>query len=208
MKASTLNIHSLHQKAKSFYSNRNIIILVLLFLAGLIYGAFAVKSQNSFLYSKIMPLYMSYVKSKSNLSDLNIFFTTLLLNSSIIVSAYFTGLCAIGIPFVAMLPAVSGIFIGSVSGYIYQTYMLKGLGYCGIIIFPSAAITVASIIFAGRESMLMSKNMLNLLSQRHNQKYEDFKSYSVRFVIYVSLAALGALIETVMSHLFIGLFSF
>ncbi len=208
MKASTLNFHSIHQKAKSFSSNKNIIILVLLFVSGLIFGAFSVKSQNSFLYTKAMPIYMSYVKSKSGLSDLSIFFTTMLLNSSVIVLSYFTGLCAIGVPFVAMIPAVSGIFIGSVSGYIYQTYMLKGLGYCGIIIFPAAAVTAAAIIFAGRESLIMSKNMLNLLSQRHNQQYEDFKSYSVRFGIYLALAALGALIETVMTHLFIGIFNF
>ena len=203
-----LNFHSIHQKAKSYSSNKNTIVLVMLFFLGLVLGVFSVKNQNGFLYNRVMPLYMNYVKTKKDLSDLSIFFTTLLLNSSVIISSYFIGLCAIGVPFVALIPALSGFYIGSISGYIYQTYMLKGLGYCGIIIFPSAAIIAATIIFASRESMIMSKNMLNLLSQRHNQQYEDFKSYSIRFAIYIALAAAGALTETVLNHLFIRLFSF
>lgn len=203
-----LNFHSVRQKAKSFSLNSNIIILMILFLAGLLFGAFAVKSGNSFICKNIIPIYMNYVKSKSTMSGVSIFFTTLLLNSGVIILTYFLGLCAVGVPLVAVVPVMSGSFIGIISGYIYQTYMLKGLGYCGIIIFPSAAITIASIIFASRESMLMSRNMLNLLSQRHNKYYEDFKNYSVRFLIYISLAAAGALIEAILTHLFISLFSF
>lgn len=208
VKASTLNIHSIKQKAKSLSSNSNIILLLILFMVGLIFGTFAVKSNNSIICKTLIPVYMNYVKSKSTTTVINTFFTTLLINSSAIVIAYFIGLCAIGVPFVASLPAISGVFIGSISSYIYQTYMLKGLGYCGIIIFPSAAITSAAIIFASRESMLMSINMLSLLSQRHNKHYEDFKSYTLKFVIYFSLASAGALVEAILTHLFIGLFSF
>lgn len=208
MKASTFNLHSIRQKTKSFSSNRQIIILSALFFVGMIFGSFSIKSENSFLRERLIPLYMSYVKSKITASDLSVFFSSLLINSSVIVLTYFIGLCAVGIPFAALVPLISGVFIGAASGYIYQTYMLRGLGYCGIIIFPSAVIAVSAIIFAGRESMLMSKNMLNLLSQRHNQQYEDFRSYSVRFAIYIAVSAFGALIETVTTHLFIGLFSF
>ncbi len=208
MKASTFNLHSIHLKAKTITSNRQIILLVTLFFAGLIFGAFAVKSGNTFFTSKLIPLYMSYVKSKATSNDITVFFTAMLIYSSVIIFAYFSGLCAIGVPFAAFIPVISGIFIGSASGYIYQTYMLKGLGYCGIIIFPSAVIATAAIIFASRESLIMSRNMLNLLSHRHNDKYEDFRSYSVRFIIYIAIAAAGALIQTVLSHLFIGLFDF
>lgn len=208
MKASTFNLHSLSKKAKSISSNRQIIVLVILLAAGLLFGAFSVKSDNSILLKKFIPMYMNYASSKAVMTDITLFFSSMLLYSTVIVISYFIGLCAVGIPFVAFIPFICGTFIGSVSGYIYGTYMLKGLGYCGIIIFPAAVIAISSIIFASRESMLMSRNMLNLLAQRHNQKYEDFRSYSMRFLIYLAVSAAGALVETMMCHLFIRLFSF
>lgn len=208
MKASTFNLHSIHLKAKTISSNRQIIILVILFFAGLISGSFAIKADNKFFIERIIPLYMSYVKSKATSGDITVFFTALLMYSSVIIFVYFSGLCAVGVPFAAFIPFISGLFIGSASGYIYQTYMLKGLGYCGIIIFPSAVIATAAIIFASRESLIMSRNMLNLLSQRHNDKYEDFRSYSIRFIIYIAVAGAGAMIQTILSHLFIRLFDF
>ncbi len=208
MKASTFNLHSIHQKTKTISSNRQIIILVALFFAGLIFGSFSVKSESSFVSERLVPFYMNYVRAKSTESSLAVFFSSLLMYSTVIIFAYFIGLCAVGIPFVALIPLCTGVFIGSVSGHIYGTYMLRGLGYCGIIIFPSAVIAISAIIFASKESMLMSRNMLNLLSQRHNQQYEDFKSYSIRFAIYIAISCGAALIDTVMTHLFIGLFNF
>lgn len=208
MKASTFNLHSISQRAKKITTNRQIIILVLLFLIGLIFGSFSIKSENSFISQKIIPLYMNYAKTKSTAKDITVFFSALMIDSAVIIFAYFIGLCAVGVPFVALVPLSSGALIGAVSGYIYQTYMLRGLGYCAIIIFPSAVITVAAILFASKESMIMSKSMLSLLSQRHNSQYEDFKSYSIRFIIYLAISCAGALVETIMTHLFIGLFSF
>ena len=113
-----------------------------------------------------------------------------------------------GIPFVAFVPVLAGGFIGIISGYIYENYMLKGLGYCAIIIFPAAIIAVAAILFACKESFLMSVTMLNLLSQRRSQPLESFKNYSLRFAIYIAITAAGALTETIMTRLFIGLFAF
>ncbi len=208
MKASTFNLHSIHQKTQYFSQNSGMIVLVSLFFAGLIFGSFSVKSDASFLSERLIPYYMNYVKVNATASELTVFFSSFLIYSAVIVFAYFIGLCAVGIPFVAAIPLFSGVFVGAVSGYIYGEYMLRGLGYCGIIIFPAAVIAVAAIIFASRESMLMSRNMLNLLSQRHNQQYEDFKSYSTRFLIYIAISAGAAAVETVMTHLFIGLFSF
>ena len=208
MKASTLNLHSIANKTKIISSNKQMIILLGLFFAGLIIGSFSVKNENSFIVSKTISSYMSYVKSKAEISNIAVFFSTMLMSSSVIVIAYFIGLCAIGIPLISLIPLATGSFIGMISGYIYETYMLKGLGYCGIIIFPCAVISVSAIIFSCKESMLMSKNMLNLLSQRHNNKYNDFKTYSLKFVIYISISASGALIEAIMNHLFIRLFNF
>ncbi len=208
LKASTFNLHSLKIKSKPIISNKQIIVLVILFFTGLVFGSFSIKNQESVLIKRIILTYMNYIKSKQSLNEITVFFKTMLLSSSVIIFSYFIGLCAIGIPLIILIPFSTGAFLGIVSGYIYETYTLKGLGYCGIIIFPAAVLIVASILFSCKESMLMSKNMLNLLSQRHNDKYEDFRKYSTKFLIYIIISCFGSFLEAILSHLFIRLFAF
>lgn len=208
MTTPTFNLHSVRQKIRGYSSNWQIYVLLLLFLVGIIIGSFVSKENGTLVTNKIADFYMEYLKTKPTISGLSVFFNTFLLASSAVVIAYFIGLCAVGIPFVALIPILAGGFIGTISGYIYENYMLKGLGYCAIIIFPAAIISVAAILFACKESFLMSVTMLNLLSQRRSQPLESFKNYSLRFSIYIAITAAGALTETIMTRLFIGLFVF
>lgn len=208
MTTPTFNLHSVRQKMQSYSSTWQMYVLLLLFLVGMTVGSFASKGDGTLVTNKIADFYMNYLKVKPTISGLSVFFNTFLLASSAIIVTYFIGLCAVGIPFVAFVPVLAGGFIGIISGYIYENYMLKGLGYCAIIIFPAAIIAVAAILFACKESFLMSVTMLNLLSQRRSQPLESFKNYSLRFVIYIAITAAGALTETIMTRLFIGLFAF
>lgn len=208
MTTPTFNLHSVRKKIRNYSTNWQIYVLLTLFLIGMIAGSFAVKGEGTLITKKISDIYMDYLSTKSSISGMSVFLNTFLLSSSAILLTYFIGLCAIGIPFVALVPILAGAFIGIISGHIYETYMLKGLGYCSIIIFPAAIITVAAILFACKESFLMSVTMLNLLSQRRSQPMESFKNYSIRFAIYIAITAAGAFTESIMTRLFINLFSF
>ncbi len=208
MTSTMFNLHSVKKKLHTYKFNWLLYLLVILFFVGLIFGSFTVKNSENFIIQKINDFYMNYLTSKYTLNSLSVFLNTLLLTSLAVIVTFFIGLCAVGIPFVALIPLVSGALIGIVSGNIYETYLLKGLGYCAIIIFPTAAISVGAILFACKESMLMSKSMLALLSGRRIQPEQSFKNYCIHFAVFIVITALAALLETILTNLFIHLFSF
>ncbi len=208
MTMAMFNFHSVTQKFKLNNINWLQYLLVGLFLIGLVFGSITVKNSDNFIIAKINEFYINYLNSKNNLDWFSLFLNTLLLTSTAIIISFFTGLCAIGIPIIAVLPFLSGSLIGVVSGYIYETYLLKGLGYCGIIIFPTAAIAVGAIIMSCKESIDMSKNMLTLLVRGRGQGNQSFKNYCIKFLVFVIIVIIAALVQTVLTKLFIGLFDF
>ncbi|MBQ8782894.1 MAG: stage II sporulation protein M [Clostridia bacterium] len=208
MKTTMFNLHSITQKIRRYEFNWLMYLLIFLFFAGLILGSFSVKNTDNFLIEKIVDIYSEYLKQKHTFSPMLVFMNTFLFALSAVVICFFVGLCAVGIPFIAAVPSITGCFIGIISGYIYESHLLKGLGYCAIIIFPSAAIACVSMLFSCKESMLMSKNMLSLLANGRVQEQNRFKSYCIKYLIYAGICALAALLEAVLFYLFSDLFIF
>lgn len=208
MQTKMLNLHSLKQKVKGVEFNWIMLILITLFFIGLIFGSFSVKNSNSFLTAKITELYSAYLSQKDTFSSLIIFMYTFLLSMTAVVISFFTGLCALGIPFIVLVPFVSGTVIGTISGFVYETYLLKGLGYCAIIIFPAAAISLVSLISSCKESLLMSGNMLSILATGRTKEQNCFKSYCIKYLVFTLVCAAAALIEAVLFNMFSDLFNF
>ena len=208
MQTKMLNLHSLKQKVKGVEFNWIMLILVTLFFIGLIFGSFSVKNNNSFLTSIITELYSAYLSQKDTFSSVIIFMYTFLLSMTAVVISFFTGLCALGIPFIVLVPFVSGAVIGTISGFVYETYLLKGLGYCAIIIFPAAAISLVSLISSCKESLLMSGNMLSILATGRAKEQNCFKSYCIKYLVFTLVCAAAALIEAVLFNMFSDLFNF
>ncbi len=203
-----LNFHSVKKKLNINKINWLLYLLVILFFVGLVFGSMYAKNTDNFLINKLTDFYLNYLNSKSSLPLFSIFLNTLLIISSVIIFLFFTGLCAIGVPIVAVIPSVIGFLIGIISGYIYETFLLKGLGYCGIIIFPTAAIAVGAIILSCKDSINMSKTMLGLLVNRRAQSEAEFKSYCIKFLIYIVISVFSAVLQAILTNLFIGLFDF
>lgn len=208
MQTKMLNLHSLKQKVKGVEFNWIMLILITLFFIGLIFGSFSVKNSNSFLTEKITELYSAYLSQKDTFSSVIIFMYTFLLSMTAVVISFFTGLCALGIPFIVLVPFVSGAVIGTISGFVYETYLLKGLGYCAIIIFPAAAISLVSLISSCKESLLMSGNMLSILATGRAKEQNCFKSYCIKYLVFTLVCAAAALIEAVLFNMFSDLFNF
>ncbi len=208
MQTKMLNLHSLKQKVKGIELNWIMLILVTLFFVGLIYGSFSVKNSNNFLTTKITELYSAYLSQKNTFSTLLIFVNTFFLSMSAVVVSFFTGLCALGIPFIVFVPFISGTVIGTISGFTYETYLLKGLGYCAIIIFPAAAIALVSLISSCKESLIMSGNMLSVLATGRAKEQNCFKSYCIKYLVFTMVCAVAALVEAVLFNMFSDLFIF
>ncbi len=208
MKTKTLNFHHLNKKIKPITSDWLIYLLILLFFAGLVTGVILIKNNEAEILNRIVNTYIGFTDLSKTNTSAALFFKLFLVTSFVLLLTYFTGLCAVGIPFVCVIPIIEGILSGIVSGYFYNNYMLKGLGYCTLILYPPAIVFTISVIFACRNSILMSHNMLNLLSMRRSQPQESFKNYTFKFLILILIGGLSSLLFTVLSNLFIRIFSF
>ncbi len=208
MKVSMLNLNKLNKKIKATQKDWLLFFLVAVFFIGLVFGATGVRYRDNFFVSEIIELVNSFLHQKENVSLLLIFLYTLTITSAAVVAAFFIGLCAIGIPFVAIIPGIAGVIIGIISGYIYETYLLKGLGYCSTLIFPSAVITCVSILLSCKESIIMSKDMMFLLIDKRIKKENIFRNYCLKYLIYMCISCVSALTEIVLFNLFSKLFIF
>lgn len=208
MKTSTVNLHSVSKKLKVIKFNWLLILLIILFITGLIIGSFEIKSSTNIIIKKIIESFETYLKNINQFAYISVFFNTFLISTIPLILAFFIGLSATGVPFVLSLPFLSGLFLGVISGYTYETYLLKGLGFCATNIFPSALITVAALILACEESMKMSKQMLMMCVELRIKKQIEVKKYCIKTIIFISICALGSMVEVVTWHLFSGLFIF
>lgn len=208
MKTNTLDLHHLTNKIKRFEFNWLLYFLVLIFFSGLIFGSVSIKNPENIIDQRIIDFYSEYLHNKNGLSIVLIFLYTLLISFVPVMISFFVGLCAVGIPFISAVPFVVGIIIGIISGYLYESYLLKGLGYCATIVFPSATVACSGIIMSCKESILMSRNMLSLLAMGRGQHNRRFSDYCIRYLIYTALCMLSALIQAVMYNIFSGLFIF
>lgn len=180
--------------------------LFFLFFIGLIFGTLAVKFESSIsdiivlMFKQYNGLIVSYgfIKNFLNLFLNNIF---------VIIAMFFFGLCAIGTPFVCLIPLVKGIGIGVVSAYMYKTYLMSGFGYCTIVYYPPQIINMLCIIIGANESYINSKNLFYMMSS--SKQYEfDGKIYIIRYILILLLtiisSSIGAVLNTFLSNAFIS----
>ena len=208
MQTKMLNLHLLRKKIKNIKFNWLLFLLIGLFFIGLLLGSLSVKNGANLISDYVIKFYTSYLTDKSSFSLPMIFISSFFLSSTSVIISFFTGLCALGVPFIICVPFASGSIIGIISGFLYETYLLKGLGYCAIIIFPAAAITLVALILSCKESLLMSKNRVSVLATGRNQQQNRFRSYCIKHLIYGAVCAFAALIEAVLFNMFSNLFVF
>ena len=112
MKTKTLNFHNFNKKIKPVTSNIIIYLLILIFFSGLIFGAHIIKSNENIIAVKIINEVLSFNQAEQSMAFSLIFLKLFTASALILMIIYFTGLCAVGIPFVLITPVLFGFFIG------------------------------------------------------------------------------------------------
>lgn len=193
---------------KEMLENSRLIILVLLFAAGIIAGAIIIKKDFE-LISKTEELLAEYTLKRAGQGMLQNFKYSLLTNIIFIIFAVFLSFSLIGYPLIMIVPFLKGMGIGVVSGYLYSIYKFMGLGYSLLMIYPGAIFSVFGLLIICNDCCEYSKNAYNksVLGRGHFEKNES-KYFLLRQLFFVAITAIGALIDGASSALFSGLFNF
>lgn len=183
--------------------------LVSLFLSGMIIGAISVKHTDNILNARLVIMFSDYTMLRTTQSFFQTFINSFTVCLIFLIIVFIAGLCAVGAPIIAAVPLFRGIGLGVISGYLYTNYSLSGAGFCMTVIFPSAIISTATLLFGCNESFIMSYEIYNIISGKIPNKHGNlFKKYSLRFSILLIIMFISAIIDTITTIVFASKFSF
>ncbi len=202
----TLNLHKYSVRVSNFVPDWKILLPSAFAVGGLLLGCVSGKGEWR-LFSKVVQLFRPVLENAA-VSPLSGFIQSLLVPTVLAAVLFFLGLSAYGSFASNFIPSVYSFFIGAVSFYMYSTYTLKGLGYCIILVFPYAALSLAGLVLICAESISMSEFMLKTVSNSKRFSDYSFRKFCISVLKGYVLIIVSAIVNVVLSYLFIGLFSF
>ncbi len=190
------------------FNYRNLVFYIL-FICGLIIGVLTMQGDENSLKTVFNEFFNDYLTNKSQENFFNNFVDALIFTTILPFFTFIFGLCAVGIPIIIAIPTLSGITVGMPIGFLYSCYSLQGLGYVTLIIIPSVAIVIGTLIRCCTEAIRMSIEIIaDISGYQTTSKRNELKDYCLRFVVFLIPLILSALLEVGCFKLFSGLFSF
>ncbi|MEG0570733.1 MAG: hypothetical protein RR497_03710 [Oscillospiraceae bacterium] len=126
------------------------------------------------------------------------------------VLPYIFGYCAVSQPLCVLVVFAKGLSIGTIVGYFYSFYGLKGFGYSAIMIVPVAVFTSFILIIACREAIKLSN--LIFLSLINKQTVlpgcNVLKLYNVKALILLCFMLVSSVVDTILVLVFSRFFVF
>ena len=189
--------------------NKILILLCLMFVAGITLGSVVYPKNNVFAeFSKTV--FKDYISIHNSSSFFKKLFSCFAKYFFTLLFYFLSGTSMLGAVIVPFLTAWQGIIFGNVSSYLYSEYALKGIAFNAIILVPPSIIFVLCTFFAAKESvnfsLLIAK--LTLPKSKPANIYNDFRKYCGKFIIYISVSFVAAIIDVVLNILFLHFFEF
>ncbi|MBR0414360.1 MAG: hypothetical protein IJI67_04740 [Clostridia bacterium] len=184
--------------------NRLTILFITLFTIGCLIGTLSLGLTIS-KTDAIISLISKYFKENSELSIIALFSRNLISSLIYLAVMYVGGLCAIGLPFVGVIPILKGIAVGMIISYQYLYSGIKGFLYCLIIMLLPQALMMAVYTVAYTEGIMMSLSVSNGIfngKPREMKHHLNFMTFSKRYIIFAFGAVIISMLEAVFGSIF------
>lgn len=189
--------------------NKIFIVLCIVFISGIAIGSI-VLSKNNWLSQTTESLFKSYISVHSG----NAFFKKLLVCFSryliVLVLYFLSGSSMLGVAVTPFITVWQGILFGSLSAHLYSSHGLSGIAFNAIILIPPSVIFTVCCFFAARYaidfSLLIAK--LTLPRSKPASLYINFKNYCGKYLIFIAVSLICAIIDIVLNLLFLKFFNF
>ncbi len=182
------------------YNERYKIIFLVISVLGILLGALCFRMTSNSQLSKII------VESFTTLNSTNfkfIFLYLLKLDSIYFIISFFIGTSFIGSVLSFIPPTIKCLYIGYLSGYLYNEFELKGVLFCLLLLYPCFAITTTALIFASNENVYMSQYIYNCLNGKNSTDNISIRLYLLRYVLLFTIV-LSCITVTAFLISFIG----
>ncbi len=182
------------------YNERYKIIFLVISVLAILLGALCFRMTSNSQLSKII------VESFTTLNSTNfkfIFLYLLKLDSIYFIISFFIGTSFIGSVLSFIPPTIKCLYIGYLSGYLYNEFELKGVLFCLLLLYPCFAITTTALIFASNENVYMSQYIYNCLNGKNSTDNISIRLYLLRYILLFTIV-LSCITVTAFLISFIG----
>ena len=157
-----------------------LVISILGILGGVLaYKFFENQQLSSIISNKIIMLNSGNYKS--------IFIYLLRLDSIFILINFFIGTSFFGSAVSFLSPLLKNLYIGYLSGYLYNEFELKGVLFSLLLLFPCFAVTSTSLIFASNENIYMSRYIFDCINGKITNDNISIKLYLFRYLLLLAI---------------------
>lgn len=173
---------------------------LILSVIGVLFGALCYKMNDS---SQLTEIIADNFAILNNSIFKPIFLYLIKLDLLCLLLNFFIGTSFIGSVLSFVPPIMKCLYIGFLSGYLYNEFELKGVLFCLLLLYPCFAITTTALIFASNENVYMSRYIYNCLNGKNTTDNISIRLYLLRYVLLFAII-LSANIVTAFFISYIG----
>lgn len=207
MSKSKFNYKVYNGKAlKKVFENSKIFVLSAIFAVGIIIGAATINGDSS-VVTKAADIAENFIASRAQQGITDNFLNSIFINIGLMFVNLFLAFSLIGYPFIIWLPFIRGMGIGIITGYLYSSYKITGLGYCILTVYPAAIVSTVAFILACNDSCDYSKNAFSkAIGGRGQFEKDETKIFLIRQAILTGVCVLSSIVDAVFTSAFSGFF--
>jgi stage II sporulation protein M len=192
-----------------FLQKNYILIIILLFLIlGILVGSFKFDS-NETLKNYFTDQIENFLQLRINTTFNKVLFNSFFKSLAVLFLIFLLGASLFGVVTVPSAMFIKGFVVGGMSAFLYSQYGLKGVAFNSVIFIPTTLAFLVVLLLAGRESVKFSFKFSSLtLSKTLPQNLSnDFKDYSIKYLIFMVLTFAASVVDAVVTKGFIKNFS-
>lgn len=189
--------------------NKIFIVLCVIFIAGIAIGS-TVLSKNGSLAEYTKSCFNEYISLHKTDAFFKKFINCFFKYLVVLILYFLSGTSMLGVAITPFITVWQGILFGSITSYLYTKHSISGIAFNAIIFIPPSVVFAVCCFFAARYaidfSLLIAK--LTLPRSKPASLYINFKSYCIKFLIFIGISLICTFIEITLNIFFIKFFNF
>ena len=175
-------------------NNRIKILLSVLLIFGIWCGT-SIYISNSTVVSELLSNFFGNMAEKGLIKT---FLLLMLINCSLILTVFFSGFSAMGLPLILICPCTVGLITGVVNAWLFNTFKLNGVFFSLTVIIPFSLIEAVMLVFLCNESLAQSSKIVKAVFFSQTSERGEVKGFVIRHTVIAALAAISALVQSLL----------
>ncbi len=189
--------------------NYLVIIFTVVFVLGIVFGAIWV-SRNDTINSIASENFSGYMAVRNDSGVFKIFIASFFNLLPFALLIFLCGTSLVGIALTPIAVCYKGFQYGVMAGYLYKTFLLKGIAFNALMLIPCTIVAAMGLIVSGKLAFNFSYILAKVSIPRGQavNLYSFFQNYCKQFSLTLLIFTLSAAIDAIMSAAFMNFFTF